>query len=185
VKTIIAWLLELFGIGTSPGQPTRHLRLRITRPLLHALYRATSPTATTGEPLAFLCTRFASEHVTDVIVAVDVLPFPPTAYVNGFAGANFDTDWAIQCANESARSNGGIFLAHQHGWFSKPDFSSVDRHTNMTVMAPLSYGMPTIPYGAIVLSDTDARIVVAVNGSLIEAQLEIVADALGGFEVTV
>lgn len=185
MKGFIAWLLEALGTIKAPEQPPRYLRLRITRSLLLALHRATLPTATNGEPLAFLCARFASESVTDVIVAVEVLPFTVAAYVDGFAGANFDTDWAIRCSNDSARRNAGIFLAHRHGGIGKPDFSAVDRATNLSVIAPLSYGMPTTPYGALVLSDTDAMLVVAVNGKFVEAQLEIVADALGNFEVTV
>ncbi len=184
MKRFIAWLLKLLWIAKQPEQPARRLRLRITRSLLHALHRATMPTATNGEPLAFVRVRYASENATDVIVAVAVLPFPAGAYVDGFASANFDTDWTIQFANASARSNAGIFLAHRHGGSGKPDFSSVDRKTNLTVMVPLSCGMPTIPYGAIVLSDTDATIVLAVTGRLVEVRLEIVADALGRFEVT-
>ena len=72
MKGFIAWLLEALGTIKAPEQPPRYLRLRITRSLLLALHRATLPTATNGEPLAFLCARFASESVTDVIVAVEI-----------------------------------------------------------------------------------------------------------------
>jgi hypothetical protein len=184
MKSLIAWLRNLFGFVDQPEEPSKRPRLRITRSLLHELHRVTMPTASNVEPLAFLRVRFASDDVTDVIVAAEVLPFPSHAYVDGFAGANFDTDWAIRCANGSAGSNAGIFLAHRHGGSGKPAFSTVDRKTNQAVMAPLSYGMPTIPYGAIVLSNTDATMVLAVSGKLIEAQMEVVADALGRFEVT-
>lgn len=184
MKDFIAWVMRLLRIVAQAERPARYPRLRITRSMLHALHRATMPTATNGEPLAFLRVRYASETAMDVIVAVDVLAFPLEAYVDGFAGANFDTDWAIQCANVSGRSNAGLFLAHRHGGIGKPNFSSVDRKTNLTVMVPLSYGMPTMPYGAMVLSNTDATIVLSVNGRLEEVRLEIVADALGRFEVT-
>lgn len=182
MNKIIEWLRDLFRVASE--RPPRRLRLRVTRALMHALRSATMPTPSNGEPLAFLRVRFASENVTDVIVGIEVLPFPHHVYVDGFAGANFDTGWAIRCANESARSNAGIFLAHRHGGTGKPAFSSVDCTTNLTVMAPLSYGLPSIPYGAIVLSDTDATALVAVNGTLLDVQLEVVADALGRLEVT-
>jgi hypothetical protein len=181
IERFLAWL----GFREPPpAAPTRRLRLRITRSLLMALHSAALPTRERGEPLAFLRARYASENTQDVIVAVNVLPFPEGAYVEGSAGANFDTEWSVRCANESARSNAGIFLAHRHGRKGKPGFSSVDRKTNLTVMAPLSHGMPTLPYGAIVVSDTGAAVVVAFEGRLHEAELAVVADGLGQMDVT-
>lgn len=182
---IVRKILDWFGVGATPAAvPTARLRLRITRALLTALHEVTVPTRPRSEPLAFLRVRFASEESKDVVVAVGVVGFPERAYVDGPAGANFDTRWSIMCANEAARSNAGLLLAHHHGGKGKPCFSSVDRKTNLAVMAPLSYGASTLPYGAVVLSEDDATAVIAFGGELLDTAVELVPDGLGGFTAT-
>jgi hypothetical protein len=179
IRLIRAVLVRLGLRAGATTVPTFRIRLRITRSLLMALHGATAPKRLRGEPLAFLRVRFASESAKDVVIAVGISPFPDDAYVDGPAGANFDTRWSIRSANDSAGSNAGLLLAHRHGGKGKPTFSLVDRKTNLTVMVPLSHGMPTVPYGAIVLSDDDATAVIAFDGKLLNAQVQLVADALG------
>ena len=149
---------------------------------MHRLYVATKPRLMNHEPLAFLLVRYASEDVRDVVVAFDVVPFASEAYVDGDAGANFDTRWSIHVANEHIRHNAGLLLSHWHGGTGRPAFSRVDQETNISVMAPLSYGVDVAPYGAIVLSAEDQTAVVAVQGRLRSAKTVVVADRVGAAE---
>ena len=180
VLKFIASLLGLSGRSTPlaaskvneptvPAQrptPTAAYRLHVPRSLARRLRQVTRPNEDRGEPLAFLRVRFASEESRTVIVGIDVLPFPDIAYVEGPAGANFATDWAVDIANQQARSNAGLVLVHSHGGRGMPAFSGVDARTNREVMGSLAIGMHTIPYGALVLSDTHACCVLAVAGKL-------------------
>ncbi|MHB1550462.1 MAG: hypothetical protein ACYCX6_04615, partial [Vulcanimicrobiaceae bacterium] len=125
----IEWLAGWFGRSQTP-EPPRGVRINLPRSLMHALHVATKPTATRHEPLAFLRVRYASEDVRDVAVGIGVIPFADVAYVEGDAGANFDTRWAVAIANAEIRSNTGLLLVHSHGGRCRPAFSPVDRTTN-------------------------------------------------------
>lgn len=170
--------------AVKPSKPKPDVRVHIPRSVLHELRRATKPTRERFEPLAFLRVRYASENVKSVLVAVGVIAFPDHAYVEGDAGANFDTGWAVEIANREVISNAGLLLAHRHGGRGKPGFSSIDAQTNRTVMLQLSIGVPFAPYGAVVLSDDAATVVVAEAGRLVEAAAIVVPDALGRMDLT-
>jgi hypothetical protein len=181
VKQFLTWL----GWKRRLIEPPIGIRINVPRSVMRALRLATQPTLMNHEPLAFLRARYASEDVRDVVVAVGVVPFAHEAYVDGDAGANFDTRWGVAVANYQIRSNAGLLLAHSHGGCGKPAFSSVDRATNVQVMAALSIGVDVAPYGALVLSDEDATAVVAVDGRLHDAKVMILAGRLGGLDLTV
>lgn len=151
---------------------------------MYELRRATAPTESHAEPLAFLRVRFASEQENGVVIGIGVIPFPHDVYVDGYAGANFDTTWAVETANAQIRMNAGVLLAHQHGGRGKPDFSGIDRETNHDVMLPLATGVPYAPYGAVVLSNDSQKVVIARHRRLVEADLVVVPDALGTMDVT-
>jgi hypothetical protein len=163
---------------------TSRVRIRVPKSLMHALNRATTPTKYNHEPLAFLRVRYASEERNGVIVAIGVVPFAEDAYVEGDAGANFDTAYAVEVANAHIRANAGILLVHQHGCRGKPSFSRTDRETNREVMLQLAIGVPFAPYGAIVLSDDSATAVVACDGRLVDADVTLVPDAPGGMDLS-
>ena len=162
--------------------PPVGIRVNVPRSIMRRLRLTTQPTVTSREPLAFLLVRYASEDVRDVVVAFGVLPFVDEAYVDGDAGANFDTRWSIDVANKQIRRNAGLLLAHSHGGAGRPAFSRVDQETNVHVMVPLSYGVDVAPYGAIVLSNNDETAVVTVKGRLRRARIVIVADRVGALE---
>lgn len=179
MTALLARLRSWFGRSRSTVLPRAGIRVNVPRSVMHRLRVATRPTATNREPLAFLLVRYASEEVRDVVVAFAVLPFADEAYVDGDAGANFDTRWSMSVANEEIRRNAGVLLAHLHGGTGRPAFSHVDQETNIHVMAPLSYGVEVAPYGAIVLSNDDEMAVVAVKGRLRSARVVVVADRIG------
>lgn len=179
IERVLSWL----GWKPAPVAPPSGVRINVPRSVLHALYRATTPRKHRHEPLAFLRVRYASEDVRDVLVAVGVIPFADEAYVEGDAGANFDTRWVVNVANREVLSNAGLVLAHLHGG-KRPNFSSVDRETNYTVMAPLSIGVGVVPYGAMVLGDDEATAVIAKEGRLVDARVIVVPDLLGGMDLS-
>lgn len=160
------------------------VRIRVPKSVMHALKRATTPTKYNHEPLAFLRVRYASEAQNGVIVAIGVVPFAQNAYVEGDAGANFDTAYAVEIANAEIRANAGVILVHQHGGRGKPSFSRTDRETNREVMLQLAIGVPFAPYGAIVLSDDSATAVIARDRRLVDADVTVVPDALGGLDLS-
>lgn len=160
-------------------------RLHIPRTLIRELREMTQPNGEHGEPLAFLLARFASEDSRGILVGIAALTFADAAYVDGPAGANFDTSWAVQVANEQITSNIGLLLVHSHGGSGIPMFSGIDQQTNRTVMGALAVGIKTVPYGAMVLSDTDARCVIAVSRELKSVAVVVVPDRFGGMQVTV
>ncbi len=164
--------------ASAKAEPDRH-RLHIPRSVIHELREVTRPNRHRLEPLAFLRVRFASEDSRTVVVAIGVLPFPDEAYVDGPAGANFSTEWAIDVANEAASGNIGLMLVHSHGGLGMPMFSGVDARTNRSIMAMLAVGVETAPFGAVVLSGTDARCVLAVHGSLTDMKVVVVPDCFG------
>lgn len=184
MNQIVERMLFWFRWKPQPISPPRGIRVNVPRSLMQRLRIATAPTATNHEPLAFVQVRYASEEVRDVVVAIGIIPFANEAYVDGDAGANFDTRWSMAIANEQIRHNVGLMLAHSHGGSGPPGFSRVDRATNAQVMAPLSFGVDVAPYGAIVLSDDDQTAVVAVNGRVNDANVAVVADRLGGLDLT-
>ena len=163
-------------------EPDRY-RLHIPRSVIHRLREVVRPNRR-PEPLAFLRVRFASEDSRTVVVVVGVLPFPDEAYVEGPAGANFSTEWAIDVANAGIPNNVGLMLVHSHGGIGMPMFSGVDARTNRSIMAMLAVDVATAPFGAVVLSDTDARCVFAVNGRLIEMKVIVVPDRFGELRVS-
>jgi hypothetical protein len=67
-------------------------------------------------------------------------------------------------------------LVHSHGGRGQPSFSHIDRTTNAEVMLPLSIGVSSAPYGALVLSDDDACAVVAMDHRLVAARVVTVTD---------
>ncbi len=187
LRSLIAWLFppvpqtgaKVEERAQSPGP-----RLHVPRAVMHALRLATRPTAALPEPLVLLHVRFASEQQLDTIVAVAATPFPAHAYVEGFAGANFDTAWVVDAANAMILKNVGVFLVHAHGGTGAPRFSSVDEQTNRKVMAALAHGITTAPYGAMVLSLTSATAVLARAGALEVMRIVEVPDRLGRVEMT-
>jgi hypothetical protein len=186
ILKVMAWL---FGPSPTPvalPEPAAVLtyRLHVPRSLIHQLREVTRPTVRRGEPLAFLRVRFASEDSRSVLVGVGVLPFPDEAYVAGPAGANFSTDWAVDVANEQIGTNVGLFLVHAHCGSGMPGFSSVDQRTNRSVMGALAFGIETAPYGALLLSDTHARCVLAVGRALVGVKVVVVPDRFGELQVT-
>ncbi|HTW85404.1 MAG TPA: hypothetical protein VMD91_15145 [Candidatus Sulfotelmatobacter sp.] len=165
------------------AEPARY-RLRIPRSVIHELREVTRPNRQRPEPLAFLRVRFASEDSRTVVVAVGVLPFPDEAYVEGPAGANFSTEWAIEVANAGIPGNVGLMLTHSHGGVGMPMFSGVDARTNRSIMAALAVGAETSPFGAVVLSETDARCVLAVASGLTDTRVIVVPDRFGELRVS-
>ncbi len=185
VRRFIAWLFGPQRPTAAPpaaSEPGRY-RLHIPRSVIHELREVTRPNHRL-EPLAFLRVRFASEDSRTVLVAVGVLPFPDEAYVDGSAGANFSTEWAIDVANSGISGNVGLMLVHSHGGVGMPMFSGVDARTNRSIMAMLAVGVETAPFGAIVLSNTDARCVLAVKGDLTETKVIVVPDRFGELRVS-
>ena len=182
IAAILNKLAALFGqqrpstpVNSEPTK-TASYRVHIPRSLMYELRDVTRPRAGRPEPLAFLRVRFASEASRNVLVALSALQFPGAAYVAGPAGANFSTEWAVDTANSEIRDNIGLLLVHSHGGDGFPGFSSIDRRTNRSVMGALGIGINTVPYGAIVLSDTNSCCVVAVGGAMIAAKVVVVPD---------
>jgi hypothetical protein len=177
VFRFVGWLFGRPRVKEMPlvaPEPDRY-RLHIPRSVALELREVTQPNHR-PEPLAFLRVRFASEDSRTVVVAVSVVPFPNEAYVEGPAGANFSTEWAVDIANAGISNNVGLMLVHSHGGVGMPIFSGVDARTNRSIMAMLAVGVETAPFGAVVLSDTDARCVLAVNGALTETRVIEVPD---------
>jgi hypothetical protein len=107
VIRLIVWLFGARPTATVPvaAEDNRH-RLHIPQSLINKLRELTRPQHR-PEPLAFLKARFASEKSRRVVVAIGVLPFPDEAYIDGPAGANFRTEWAIDLANAGIPDNVG------------------------------------------------------------------------------
>ena len=186
IYKLVEWLLgpsPQKKAFTAPIEQAPH-RLHIPRSLMYELRAMTRPNHKYGEPLAFLLVRFASEESRTILVGIAALPFPDHAYVDGPAGANFDTDWAVNVANEQIAANTGLVLVHAHGGTGLPMFSGVDQQTNRTVMGALAVGVNTAPYGAMVLSDTDARCVVSISRALTNVTVVVVPDRFGELRVT-
>jgi len=187
ILKVLAWLF-----GPTPPTPVPvsepadapAYRLHVPCSLIHQLREVTRPTVRRGEPLAFLRVRFASEDSRTVLVGVGVLPFPDEAYVPGPAGANFSTDWAVDVANEQIGVNVGLLLVHAHGGSGMPGFSGVDQRTNRTVMGALAFGIETSPYGALLLSDTHVRCLLAVGRTVMGVKVVVVPDRFGELLVT-
>lgn len=184
MKAMVRRFLSWFGPAPVSPVPRSGTRVRLPRSVMHALHRATKPDARCREPLAFLLVRYASEDARDVIVAIGVMRFADRAYVEGDAGANFDTRWCVDVANEHVRSNVGLMLAHCHGGSGRPHFSKTDRETNVHVMAALSIGVDVVPYGSLVLSADNATAVVAAHGRIHEANVVVVPDKIGGLDLS-
>jgi hypothetical protein len=168
----------------STDDAPREYRLHLPRSLMYELSEVTRPNFEHPEPLAFLRVRFATEVSKNVLVGIGVSPFPAEAYVDGDVGANFSTDWAVSVANAEMGSNVGLLLVHSHGGPGMPTFSGIDQRTNRSVMAALAIGIQSAPYGALVLSDTRARCVLAVERRLQELQVVVVPDRLGNMRMT-
>jgi hypothetical protein len=183
---LLPWLFGSPQVTRSPDERAPRVaayRLHVPRSLFHALRRITASDMRRGEPLAFLRVRFASEESRTVVVGIGVLPFPDQAYVEGHAGANFDTDFTVDVANQQITQNVGLLLVHSHGGKGIPTFSGIDDSTNCDVMGGLAMGIAVVPYGAVVLSETDARCVVAVDGKMVDAKVIAVPDRLGELSV--
>jgi hypothetical protein len=190
ITALLRFVAWLFGPATPPAtspEPVTQVapyRLHVPRSLVNELRNVTAPDSHRGEPLAFLRVRFASEESRTVMVGIGVLPFPDEAYVEGHAGANFDTDFAVDVANQQIAQNAGLLLVHSHGGNGMPAFSGIDARTNRDVMGSLAIGVTTAPYGALVLSDTDAHCVLAVDGALVTVKVIAVPDQPGLVSVT-
>lgn len=151
--------------------------LRVPLTLRRMLASATRPREGRPEPLALLRVRYVGENERNIAVAVGVLAFPDSAYRGAHdAAAAFDTQWVIKMANSELAVNVGIVLVHSHGGAAEPRFSAIDSRTNRELMARLSIGIDTAPYGAMVLSNTSQYAVLAVAGVLRVANVEIVYD---------
>jgi hypothetical protein len=188
----IAWLFGsapttpaeiVAGVPTPVAADPEH-RLHVPSSLLRQLRAITRPNAIRIEPLAFLFVRFASEETRTTIVGVGISAFPHEAYVEGHAGANFDTDFAVDVANQQIVRNTGLLLVHSHGGKGIPTFSGIDNRTNRDVMGSLASGVTVAPYGALVLSDDNSRCVIAAGGKMIEAKVVSVPDRFGELSVT-
>jgi hypothetical protein len=130
------------------------------------------------EPLALLRVRYIGENERNIAVAVGAVPFPESAYRGAHdAVAAFDTQWLVRVANSELAFNAGIVLVHSHGGAGEPHFSAIDARTNRELMARLSIGVDTAPYGAMVLSNTSQHAVLAADGALRAVNVEIVYDA--------
>jgi len=191
---MIELLLRFFAVFFGPPKTTRATgsalqrvaahRLHVPCSLLHDLRGVTAPNKRRGEPLAFLRVRFASEDSRTIAVGISILPFPEEAYVEGHAGGNFDTDFAVDVANRQITQNVGLLLVHSHGGKGMPAFSGIDKRTNHDVMGGLAMGITVVPYGALVLSETDARCVLAIEGEMIESTVIVVPDRFGELSVS-
>jgi len=189
IAAILKLVARLFGppaekLAVAAPVEVAPYRIHVPRSLMHELRKITRPNKKRDEPLAFLLTRFASEDSRTILVGIEALPFPELAYVDGSAGANFDTEWAVKVANEQISANVGLLLVHSHGGHGMPGFSGVDRQTNRTVMGALAAGVKTVPHGAMVLSDTDARCVLSVSRPLTTVDVVVVPDRFGEMRVT-
>ena len=190
IDALLRFLTAVFGShqvtrrADEPAPRVAAYRLHVPRSLLHDLRRLTAPDTRRGEPLAFLRVRYASEESRSVVVGIGILPFPEEAYLEGHAGANFDTDFAVDVANRQITQNVGLLLAHSHGGKGMPTFSGIDNRTNSDVMGGLAMGIAVVPYGALVLNDTDARCVLAVDEKMIEPKVVAVPDWLGELSVS-
>lgn len=184
VRRFIRRALDLLFGRREDISPPRIPRINVPRSVLQRLMRLTRPTTRRVEPLALAIVRYASEDAQDVVVVVDCIAFADEAYVDGPAGANFDTRWLMSIANSRAASNAGLLLVHSHGGVGKPAFSATDRKTNNEVMATFAVGMATIPYGALVLSSDDYFAVVTMDGRLTPARVMIVPDAGGRLDLS-
>lgn len=154
------------------------LLLRIPGSLRRTLDSMTRPREGRAEPLALLRVRYVAESERNIAVAIGVLPFPNDAYRDTLdAAAAFGTQWLVKMANNELAFNAGIVLVHSHGGAGEPRFSVIDGRTNRDVIARLSIGVETAPYGAMVLSGTSQYAVLAVDGVLRVANVEIVYDA--------
>lgn len=180
IRRLVGWALG--SPGQSQQAPPKAARLHVPRSILASLRRLTRPNPERAEPLALLRVRYASEASPNVVIGIGTIPFPDFAYVAGPAGANFDSDWLVGIANREIGTNVGLVLVHSHGGAGTPGFSLVDRRTNARVMAPLAIGVEEAPYGAVVLSDDNARAVVTVASSLTSADVISVPDRIDGFE---
>ncbi len=169
---------------SSPINEPNHYRLNMPQSLIYELREATRPTDRRPEPLAFLRVRFASEDSRMVAIGIRVMPFPEDAYVGGPAGANFSTEWAFDVANAGIPDNLGLMLVHAHGGEGMPMFSNVDMRTNRSIMATLAIGAESAPFGAVVLSDTDAHCVLAVPDGLTSMRVIVVPDRFGELKVS-
>lgn len=189
IDAVLRFAARLFGpqqpnaMPRVAAEPDRY-RLHLPQSVIRELREVTRPNRNRPEPLAFLRVRFASEDSRSVVVSVGIHPFPDEAYVDGPAGANFSTEWAIDVANAGIVDNVGLMLVHSHGGVGIPMFSSIDARTNRSIMVPLAVGVETAPFGAVVLSDTDARCVLAVNGGLSNTKVIVVPDRFGELRVT-
>ncbi len=175
---------QVTGSADEPAPRVAAYRLHVPRSLLRDMRRITAPSTRRSEPLAFFRVRFASEESRSVVVGIGILPFPEEAYLESYAGANFDTDFAVDVANRQITQNVGLLLVHSHGGKGMPTFSGIDKRTNRDVMGGLAMGISVVPYGALVLSDTDARCVLAVDEKMIEPKVVVVPDRLGELSVS-
>lgn len=182
----VTWLLGPKTTGNigEPALLVAAYRLHVPRALLQTLRRIATPRPGRVEPLAFLRVRFASEESRTVLVGIGVIPFPEEAYVEGHAGANFDSDFAVDVANREIPENVGLLLVHSHGGNGMPRFSGIDNWTNREIMGGLATGIDIAPYGALVLSNTDGHCVVSVAGEMVDVKVVPVPDQLGEFSVT-
>lgn len=176
----MSYLRELIDQWLHPSiEPSRVLNVRIPRSLMQQLHRITQPTETLPEPLALAVVRYASEDSPDIIVVSDIIAFADSAYVEGPAGANFDTRWLLNVVNNLAPLNAGILLVHNHGGRGKPSFSRTDQETNREVIGAIAWGMPTIPYGAMVMSSDNRTAIIAHTLGFKDASVSIGSDRLG------
>jgi hypothetical protein len=192
IVRFIAWLFgsapttppETVAAVRAPVATGPEYRLHVPSSLLRQLRAITQPNATRIEPLAFLFVRFASEETRTTIVGIGISAFPDEAYVEGYAGANFDTDFTVDVANQQIVRNTGLLLVHSHGGKGIPTFSGIDNRTNRDVMGSLASGVTVAPYGALVLSDDNGRCVIAVGGKMIDTKVVSVPDRFDELSVT-
>ncbi|HET9342937.1 MAG TPA: hypothetical protein VFO25_08490 [Candidatus Eremiobacteraceae bacterium] len=106
-----------------------------------------------------------------MLVGVRISPFPDVAYVDGPDGANFSVVWLMESLDRAAALNAGALLCHLHDHSGKPRFSATDVRTNESVMAKQRIFNPSLPYGAMVVSDDDCTAAVAVAEGLVEVRV--------------
>jgi hypothetical protein len=169
-------LLRRLMTRREDGAPKKRLdptvRLHVLPRMMQELRAVLTPRHGRNEPLALLLVRYVSEDNRQVVVGVQVQPFPDEAYVDGPDGANFAVPWLMNALDRVSAVNAGALLCHMHGHQGKPAFSGTDRLTNELVMAKQRLVNANLPYGAMVISRDDFLAVVIGPSGLREADVK-------------
>jgi hypothetical protein len=148
----------------SPNVRASAMKMRLTRVMfLDALRDLSRPSPLAFERVAVFHARFASQYEQGIVVLTGYSPCPDDAYMPGEQAANFDSRWLMEESQRAAMQNAGIFLTHAHDHRGKPWFSISDSKTNTTLVYPISRIDPSLPSGALLLSQDSAVALVATS----------------------